>query len=103
MSTTFAVEVATTEERSCCTPNGGARELATTATPLTETPEDLRRTVREGYGQIARGESASCCGSQTRGGAGNLAAAVGYDEADLARLPEGANMGLSCGLSLIHI
>ncbi len=98
MSTTFAVEVATTEERSCCTPNGGARELATTATPLTETPEDLRRTVREGYGQIARGESASCCGSRTRGGgAGNLAAAVGYDEADLARLPEGANMGLSCG------
>jgi ubiquinone/menaquinone biosynthesis C-methylase UbiE len=98
MSTTFAVEVATTEERSCCTPNGGARELATTATPLTETPEDFRRTVREGYGQIARGESASCCGSRTRGGgAGNLAAAVGYDEADLARLPEGANMGLSCG------
>ena len=60
--------------------------------------EQIRETVREGYGQIARtGGSccpSSCCGS---GAPEQLARGVGYSEADLAVLPEGANMGLSCG------
>lgn len=61
--------------------------------------EKVRQTVREGYGKIAaegseRCESRSCCG----GSAVNaLAERLGYDEGDLATLPEGANMGLSCG------
>lgn len=60
--------------------------------------EQIRETVREGYGQIARtGGSccpSSCCGS---GAPEQLARGVGYSETDLAALPEGANMGLSCG------
>ncbi len=76
--------------------------------------DEVRRKVREGYAKIARegvwtsagaDEYASCCG--VGGGVGGgccggvdaaaVALAVGYDEAELAALPEGANMGLSCG------
>jgi thioredoxin type arsenate reductase len=60
--------------------------------------EQIRETVREGYGNIAKtgGQCgcASCCGS---GAADQVARAVGYSEAELATLPDGANMGLSCG------
>ncbi len=61
--------------------------------------ERVRETVREGYGKIA--ESGSCCGPHASccgAGAGDaLATQLGYDEAELATLPDGANMGLSCG------
>jgi SAM-dependent methyltransferase len=59
----------------------------------------VRDTVRAGYARIARSEGASaggCCGSGTMS-AGDVARAVGYGETDLAALPEGADMGLSCG------
>ncbi len=60
--------------------------------------ESIRSTVREGYSQIAQSGgsccSASCCGTSA---AAEVAQAVGYNEAELATLPEGANMGLSCG------
>ncbi|MEN6576346.1 MAG: arsenite methyltransferase [Phycisphaerales bacterium] len=60
--------------------------------------EQIREAVRDGYGKIARTGgsccSSSCCGSGT---AGQVAKSVGYSEAELATLPEGANMGLSCG------
>jgi len=63
-------------------------------------PEAVRAQVREGYGAIAR-QGSSCCGpGKSCCGGGNaqaVAAAVGYDEAELASLPDGANMGLSCG------
>lgn len=69
-------------------------------TPSTTEQERVRTAVREGYGRIAEvggsccGAVASCCGA----GAGEtLAEQFGYDKADLAVLPEGANMGLSCG------
>ena len=56
--------------------------------------------VRESYGRIATGGS-SCCGPQSSccGGsrAGEVAQGVGYSAAELATLPEGANLGLSCG------
>jgi arsenite methyltransferase len=62
--------------------------------------EQIREAVRDGYGKIAKSgsgcgcSSTSCCGS---GAAGQVAKSVGYSEAELAVLPEGANMGLSCG------
>lgn len=64
--------------------------------------EAVREKVREGYGRIAR-ESGSCCGpaaaSPCCGGtrADDLPAAIGYSDEELAALPDGANMGLSCG------
>ena len=71
--------------------------------------ESVRQKVREGYGQIAvagsprRASGGSCCGSTT-GNCGStpvdsekLAHHIGYSTEELAALPEGANMGLSCG------
>jgi arsenite methyltransferase len=55
--------------------------------------EKVRQSVREGYAQIATTGS-GCCGSSQPG---KLAAGVGYSQEELADLPEGANMGLSCG------
>lgn len=67
------------------------------------TATDIRDTVREKYGEMARAGS-TCCGPATQGCCAPaadptaLASAIGYDVAELARiLPEGANLGLSCG------
>ena len=64
--------------------------------------EAVRTAVRAGYSQIAqtgnpRREDKSCCGASPAGDAETLAAAIGYTPDDLAELPDGANMGLSCG------
>ena len=62
--------------------------------------KDVRETVRQGYAAIARGGGSccgpakSCCGDADAAG---VAKAVGYSDAELATLPDGANMGLSCG------
>ncbi|MFO7898671.1 MAG: arsenite methyltransferase [Planctomycetota bacterium] len=58
-----------------------------------------RSTVRGEYGKIAR-QGGSCCGPASCCGgpsAEAVAAAVGYGDDELAELPDGANMGLSCG------
>ncbi|MBE7558437.1 arsenite methyltransferase [bacterium] len=65
-------------------------------------PNDIRNTVREGYGRIAAGEASSCCGPSCCGGdstgtSAQLAQSLGYSDQELAELPEGANLGLSCG------
>ena len=61
--------------------------------------------VREGYGKIAASggsccssasSGASCCGSDAAASS-QLAQHIGYSAEELAALPEGANMGLSCG------
>jgi arsenite methyltransferase len=65
-------------------------------------PEAIRQAVREGYGEVARrggsccSTERSCCGS-TANNPEQLAKDIGYNADDLAALPEGANMGLSCG------
>ncbi|MBI1293026.1 arsenite methyltransferase [bacterium] len=73
--------------------------------------QDTREKVRAGYAAIAeagispRREATaqsccgptSCCGADAPDAAEALAVAIGYDATELATLPEGANMGLSCG------
>ena len=61
--------------------------------------EHVRETVRTGYAAIATGQRSCCCSSPRSSQADpmRLAKAVGYDAESLANLPEGANMGLSCG------
>ena len=63
--------------------------------------ESLRREVRAAYGRIAAGARQGCCGPQKSCcGAPDAAAVVqgvGYSPEELAGLPEGANLGLSCG------
>jgi SAM-dependent methyltransferase len=53
--------------------------------------------VKERYGEVARGEATcgSLCGCTAN--AQDLAVAFGYTLEQLATLPEGANLGLSCG------
>ena len=64
--------------------------------------EAVREKVRAGYGKIAGG-SASCCTStpgccgSSPSAAADLARHIGYSTEELAVLPDGANMGLSCG------
>src|SRR5512136_981873 len=64
--------------------------------------ESVRQKVRDGYGKIAVsggsccGSTPTCCGS-TPVVSADLARHVGYTAEELAALPDGANMGLSCG------
>ena len=66
---------------------------------MSKSNEQIRETVRAGYAAIATGQRSCCCSSRRSGQDDpvRLAKAVGYDTASLANLPEGANMGLSCG------
>jgi len=70
----------------------------------------VRQQVREGYAAIAASGSLAtvtaegegeggCCGNTGKAGWTHeqLAAQLGYDTEQVAALPEGANMGLSCG------
>jgi len=70
---------------------------------MTEKRQEIYETVRERYARIAEGKVESCCGpSSCCGGsqeneAAQLAQSIGYNADELANLPNGANMGLSCG------
>lgn len=71
--------------------------------------DDVRDQVRDGYAAIAQQNAnapaadakssccgtSSCCSAETDASA--FAARMGYDAAELDAIPEGANMGLSCG------
>ena len=59
----------------------------------------IRDTVRQGYARIAQSDG-SCCGGSSCCGAtapDALAEALGYTQEELCELPDGANLGLSCG------
>ncbi len=67
-----------------------------------KSPEEVRQAVRTGYGQIAT-SAGSCCGAgssscgSTPVDSEQLARQIGYSVEELSTLPDGANMGLSCG------
>ena len=68
--------------------------------------EQVVAQVRERYGSIADGSSSSCCAPESLGcdsGRDTLARGIGYDEAAVAAVPEGANMGLGCGAPIRHL
>jgi len=73
------------------------------AKPSFEQLHSIHELVRTGYTKIAQDTSAgrcstgvSCCGSAPQE-ADKLARELGYSVEELQALPEGANMGLSCG------
>jgi arsenite methyltransferase len=73
-------------------------------TLLTDEQNDsVRKLVREGYTKIAQETSTGCCGTgvsccgSTPQEAEKLAQQLGYTVEELKALPDGANMGLSCG------
>ena len=59
--------------------------------------DEIKAAVKEQYGKVAKGEATcgSLCGCTDN--AEGLAITFGYSPAELATLPEGANLGLSCG------
>jgi SAM-dependent methyltransferase len=66
----------------------------------TSTSEQIRRTVREAYGAIAtQDQQSGCCGggSSCCGPRGSSSRQLGYTEAELAAVPDGADLGLGCG------
>ncbi len=69
--------------------------------------ETIKKSVRNRYGKIAKPGS-SCCGQTSSCGTGSsccgstspaqeISKAIGYTEAELGSVPEGANLGLGCG------
>ena len=66
---------------------------------------DIKETVRVHYGSIADAAGAadccapasSCCGPSPGATVQEKALEMGYSEADLAAVPDGANLGLGCG------
>jgi arsenite methyltransferase len=58
---------------------------------------EIKAAVKEQYGKVAKGEATcgSLCGCTEN--AEGLAITFGYSAGELATLPEGANLGLSCG------
>jgi arsenite methyltransferase len=63
---------------------------------MNESNEKIRESVRKGYTQIAKGNTGCGCGCGSSAPA-KLAEGIGYTSTELEILPEGANMGLSCG------
>jgi SAM-dependent methyltransferase len=61
--------------------------------------ESVRTQVRESYAKIANNGDLCCCssGKKKEFDPANFAKVIGYKEKELKDLPEGANMGLSCG------
>jgi arsenite methyltransferase len=65
----------------------------------------ITKAVRERYGSVARQGSSCCSISAKKGGSccgaapgpDDISKSVGYSDADIASVPEGANLGLGCG------
>jgi arsenite methyltransferase len=69
---------------------------------------EIRQNVREGYGKIAKEAGSSCCGSKDNKNKGccntntstqarEASKNVGYTDAEMDSVPDGANLGLGCG------
>ena len=63
---------------------------------------EIRSSVREGYGKIAREGSSCCnqnkaCGCNSKQSPSDISKSIGYSEEDVNSVPDGANLGLGCG------
>lgn len=66
----------------------------------TSTADRIRATVREAYGAVAsRRQQGGCCsaGPACCGPTGSTSTRLGYTDADLSAVPDGADLGLGCG------
>jgi arsenite methyltransferase len=81
----------------CCNTKSSSKCCEKTSEPKA----DLRESVREGYtniaeaGHLAAGSKGGCCGASWD--VTDLATKLGYSVQEVQALPEGSNMGLSCG------
>jgi SAM-dependent methyltransferase len=60
--------------------------------------DEIRKIVRQKYGEIARADSLSCCGTSLVENPEDL----GYTADQSESIPTGANLGLGCGNPLAH-
>jgi arsenite methyltransferase len=68
----------------------------------TSTADQIRATVREAYGAVAsQKQQGGCCGggagTSCCGPTGTSSTRLGYSDADVAAVPDGADLGLGCG------
>jgi arsenite methyltransferase len=68
----------------------------------TSTADQIRATVREAYGAVAtQKQQGGCCGgggaTSCCGPTGTSSTRLGYSGADVAAVPDGADLGLGCG------
>jgi arsenite methyltransferase len=63
---------------------------------MAQSDEKIRDVVRQGYSKIAKGNTGCGCGCNSSA-PNTFAETIGYTTQELDVLPEGANMGLSCG------
>lgn len=61
------------------------------------TNDEIRAEVREHYGKVANAPYATGCAPGCCAPTQGTSLALGYSEADLAAVPEGADLGLGCG------
>ncbi len=89
------------DKESCCSP-----DCCTPDSKKVDAPDSHRKEVRKAYAQVANasdqngscGVGSSCCGVSDDAAINTLISTrLGYSEADLAAVPDGANMGLGCG------
>ncbi|MCA1790442.1 MAG: hypothetical protein LC667_11490 [Thioalkalivibrio sp.] len=68
--------------------------------------DEIRQQVRDSYAKVAEASNADECGGETPGCCGVsddtaintlISTRLGYSTADLAAVPDGADMGLGCG------
>jgi arsenite methyltransferase len=69
---------------------------------MSELPADrkIKEIVKDKYGRIAAGAASGCgcgCRPMPEEAVSSISKGVGYSDADLAAVPEGANLGLGCG------
>jgi arsenite methyltransferase len=69
---------------------------------MSELPADqeIKEIVKDKYGKIAAGSGCGCgsgCQPMPDGSVDDISKGLGYSDADLAAVPEGANLGLGCG------
>ena len=70
----------------------------------TQNAEEIHKTVRDVYGDIAKGKTSGCgcgptlcCGTEDTPKPTNKMVSLGYTQEDVAAVPDGADMGLGCG------
>lgn len=82
---------------------GTVREEGT----LPAEPEEVVARVRERYGRIAEGSASGCCGPTASPCCGPtekaISLGIGYDQRELAAVPDEANLGLGCGAPIDHL
>jgi SAM-dependent methyltransferase len=93
-----------TQEARCC---GGAAaepccdsstDPGRQAIDASMSADEIRQVVRQKYGELARADDRSCCGTSLVENPEDL----GYSADQSQSIPEGANLGLGCGNPLAH-